>query len=95
MQTNCCEDFILDREALRGFLSGGDNSRQILKAKKIIKTAIAKDLTPLQRDMVIEHYFKGRTMTEIACSRGINKASVSKVLSRARKRLEKVIKYSI
>ncbi len=61
--------------------------------KTIIRKIIARELTPLQREIVNEYYYEGKGVTEIANLRGINKSTVSRTLKAARERIEKSMKY--
>ena len=61
--------------------------------KNIIRKVIARELTPLQRELVKAYYYDGKSVTEIANIRGINKSTVSRTLKAARERIEKSMKY--
>lgn len=74
-----------------GVEGGARFSEQI---KKVIRKIIARELTPLQRELVQEHYYNGKSVTEIAKLRGTNKSSVSRTLKAARIRIENAMKYA-
>lgn len=63
------------------------------RVAKTIRKIIADDLTPIQRELVQEYYYNGKTVTEIARLRGTNKSSVSRGLKAARTRIERAMKY--
>ena len=50
-------------------------------------------LTPKQRAYVYAYYFEGRNMYKIAEERGVAVSTVSRTLSRARKRIFEALKY--
>lgn len=64
------------------------------KLKRLINEIVRNDLTALQRELVIEHYYKSKSMTEIARERGVNKSTVSRNLKKARERVANTLKYS-
>ncbi len=63
-------------------------------AEKAVIMAIDEELTERQRQVLLLYYFDGKNIIEIAKMLGINKSSVSRLLSRARMRIEKVLKYN-
>ncbi|MGN1080470.1 MAG: sigma-70 family RNA polymerase sigma factor [Acutalibacteraceae bacterium] len=89
------DDFVINLASLNDYFSGGDNAEQLKRAKKMIKSAMEEELTPLQRETLTEYYFKGKTMAQIAREQGINKATVSRTVKRARENIKKVLKYSL
>lgn len=52
-------------------------------------------LTPKQRAYVYAYYFEGRNMYKIAEERGVAVSTVSRTLSRARKRIFEALKYCV
>lgn len=89
------KDYLFEIAVFENYGSSGDNSENIKKLTKKLKNALDTDLTPTQREIVISYYFEGKNILQIASEKGVNKSSVSKVLARARKRLKRVLKYSI
>lgn len=87
--------FLLDLAAYKESLSGEDNLQQIECMKKNLLKAIREELTPLQRKILVMYYYEKINIPEIARQSGVNKASVSKTLQRARDRLRRVLKYSV
>lgn len=74
--------------------SNRDAEQQTLNAKRAIVMAINEELTARQREILLLYYFEGKSMVEIAKMLGINKSSVSRLISRAKLRIEKVLKYN-
>lgn len=77
-------------QALRSFLklaSGGSS------AAELVACAIREELTPRQRQLVEMYYIKQMPMHYIARELGIAPSTVSRTLTRARKRLERCLKY--
>lgn len=73
---------------------GGDGDEDSLqKIARLIHKAVEIELTGIQRDYFVAYYFEGMTMAEIADSCGVNKSTVSRTVSRARKRMARVLKY--
>lgn len=58
-----------------------------------VKRVIREELTPLQRETLLAHYFGKQTVTEIARSRGVNKSTVCRTLKRAESRLQRFLRY--
>lgn len=59
----------------------------------MIAKAIENELTDIQRTYFCEYYFEGLTMAEIAEAHGTNKSTISRTISRARKRIGRCLKY--
>ena len=75
------------------YVSGGNNSAQTAKMKKLMKKAIKYELTPKQRYCLCEHYLKGRSMKNIARELNLNPSTVTRHISNAISRLQRVAKY--
>ena len=58
-----------------------------------VQRVIAEELTPNQREMLTDFYYRKLSMTEIALRRGVNKSTVSRTIRRAEARLRKFLKY--
>ena len=89
-------DFHLyDRASLERFTAktGEDNSRQLKKAKQILRRVMEEELTPLQLEYMTRHYFGRESMTQIARERGVNKSSVSRGIKHGRERIYRVLRY--
>ncbi|MEE1047351.1 MAG: sigma-70 family RNA polymerase sigma factor [Clostridia bacterium] len=84
-----------DRIPLTDFYSSGDNNRQVERMKKALLKAIDTELTDRQKQIVIEYYFNGLSVTKIAEIYDVSKSTVSRHLSRARERLKTSLKYGI
>ena len=58
-----------------------------------VQRVIAEELTPNQREMLTDFYYRKLSMTEIALRRGVNKSTVSRTIRRAEARIRKFLKY--
>ncbi len=61
---------------------------------KLIHKAIQYELTDIQRDYFIAYYLNGLTMEEIGEIHGVDKSTVSRTVTRAKNRIERILKYS-
>ncbi len=62
---------------------------QVRRLRNIIQT----ELTDLQREAIVGVYFQGRTLTDIARARGVNKSTVCRTLKRGEAKLRRYLKY--
>ena len=60
---------------------------------KRVNRVIAEELTPVQREILLEYYIQNRKITEIARDRGVHKSSVSRALKRAEGKLRRYLRY--
>ena len=58
-----------------------------------VQRVIREELTPLQRQTLLDHYFHRMTIPQIALKRGVHKSTVSRTLHRAEQRLRRYLKY--
>ena len=54
---------------------------------------IKNELSPLQQSVIHGYYYEGKTVTDIAAERGVNKSSVSRCLKLARQKIGIALKY--
>lgn len=60
---------------------------------KRVNRVIAEELTPTQREILLEYYIQNRKIAEIARDRGIYKSTVSRTLKRAEEKLRRYLRY--
>ncbi len=72
-----------------------DNSDRLERLRRNLRKAREKELTPRQRQMLRMYYDEGKSMTKIAMSLKVNKSTVSRTISRGRKRLHRYLQYSL
>ncbi len=60
---------------------------------KRVQRVIREELTPLQRQTLMDYYFLKQSIPEIAAKRGVYKSTVSRTLHRAENRLRRYLKY--
>lgn len=58
-----------------------------------IRAVIDHELTPLQKQTMIQYYFYHFTIAEIARMRGVHKSAVFRTLHRAEEKLKKYLQY--
>lgn len=58
-----------------------------------VQRVIREELTPLQRQTLLDYYFHRMTIPQIALKRGVHKSTVSRTLHRAEQRLRRYLKY--
>ena len=58
-----------------------------------VRRVMEEELTPLQREALLDFYFHEHTITEIAARRGVNKSTVCRTLHRAEQKLRRYLKY--
>ena len=58
-----------------------------------VRRVIREELTPLQRETLLDFYFRELTITEIAQRRGVYKSNVTRTLDRADKRLRRFLQF--
>ena len=67
----------------------GDNESDLMRLKRNLRLAREEELTPRLR------YEENMTVSEIAAAIGRDKSTVSRTLSRARRRLYKCLRYGL
>ena len=70
-----------------------DNSAQHSRLKHNLIKALTEELTARQWEFVSMYYMQGMKMTQIAKISGVNISTVSHTLSRARRRLQRCLRY--
>lgn len=58
-----------------------------------VQRVIQEELTELQRETLLAHYFREMNVTEIARERNVNKSTVSRTLRRAENKLKRYLRY--
>lgn len=61
--------------------------------KKRVANVIDRELTPLQREALVGFYLQGKTITDMARERGVNKSTICRNLKRAEARLRRYLRY--
>ena len=72
-----------------------DNSEQLERLRRNLAKVRARELTPRQSEMIHLYYDLGLSMGAIAKELGVDKSTVSRTLSRGRKRLKRYLQYSL
>ena len=78
---------------LKSGLGIEDTSGFSHKLQHLIREVMENELTDVQRDAVTEFYYNGKTVTQIAKERGVNKSTVSRNLKVARNKIGMALKY--
>lgn len=80
-------------QSIRSLIECKSSENSILRLKKLLLNIINNELTARQKEIIMLYYFKGIDTVTIARESGVSPQSVSAVLSRARKRLYRIMKY--
>ena len=75
-------------------LAGG-NEESMVRLRKNLASAIQEELTPRQREILQMSLSENLSQVQIARKLGVDKSTVSRTLARARRRLERVLRYSL
>ena len=58
-----------------------------------VQRVIREELTQLQRETLLDYYFRRMTISQIAEARGVHKSTVCRTLHRAEEHLRRYLKY--
>ena len=73
----------------------GDNESDLARLKRNLRLAREEELTARQRELLRLRYEANLSVSEIAALIGRDKSTVSRTLSRARRRLYKCLRYGL
>ena len=73
----------------------GDNESDLARLKRNLRLAREEELTARQRELLRLRYEENLSVSEIAVLIGRDKSTVSRTLSRARRRLYKCLRYGL
>ena len=73
----------------------GDNESDLARLKRNLRLAREEELTARQRELLRLRYEENLSVSEIAALIGRDKSTVSRTLSRARRRLYKCQRYGL
>ena len=90
------DTYLSDRAGLAAFLSqeSDGNQDRVSRLKRNLQRAIQEDLTPRQREMLLLRYSQNYSGSQISKELGVNPSTVSRTLTRAKRRIEQALKYS-
>ncbi len=69
------------------------NNVSIAKAKAAVRDVLANEISARQKEFIVLYYYKQMNICEIAEMLGVNKSTVSRTLSRARRNILSKLKY--
>ena len=72
-----------------------DNDARMQRLRRNLKKAIDQELTGRQQTMLLMRYSENCSQTDMATRLGVDKSTVSRTLARARKKLARVLQYSL
>lgn len=75
--------------------SGEDNSEQLQRLRQKLPQAMARELTPRQREVLTLHYVHQLSSAQIARALGVNRSTVCRTLHRAENRLRHCLEYTL
>ena len=84
---------VCDRQEYRRFLQGDSNQKTLRQAAAMLTRVLNEELTERQRELVIGYYYEGKSQRELAVQYAIHPTTVSRTLTRARNRIETVMRY--
>ena len=80
---------------IRAIIECRSNESSVSRMKRILLNVINNELTPRQKQIIMLYYFKGLDTVTIARQCGVTPQAVSAVMSRARKRMYRIMKYCL
>ena len=69
------------------------NKVQLAKIKKALADVVQNEISARQKELIVLYYYKRMNIPEIADLLGLNKSTVSRTLSRARRKILSRLKY--
>lgn len=80
---------------MKNILSNIHQDRHLTREQQLqrIRNVIEHELTPLQKQTIIQYYFYHFTIAEIARMRSVHKSGVGRTLRRAEEKLKKYLQY--
>lgn len=72
-----------------------DNENDLMRLKRGLRVAREEELTVRQRQVLQMKFERGMGVCQIADELGVDKSTVSRTLTRARKRLYKCLRYAL
>ncbi len=75
--------------------NGADNENELRRLKRNLRLARRDELTERQREILRMNFEQNMTVTEIAQALGVNKSTISRTLTRAKRRLYKCLRYAL
>ena len=80
---------------IRALIEIRSNESSVSRLKRILLNVINNELTSRQKEIIMLYYFKGLDTVTIARQYGITPQAVSAIMSRARKRMYRIMKYCL
>lgn len=90
-QAACCGKCCLSCEAPAAYAW----RRRDIDMAALLKQAIERELSGIEREAVEMHWFEGLSIAEISRRQGKNPSVVSRTLERAKKKLHSVLRYAV
>lgn len=73
----------------------GDNESDLKRLRRNLRIAREEELTARQRELLRLRYEEEMSVTEIAKKLGVDKSTVSRTITRAKRRLYKCLRYGL
>ncbi len=80
-------------KSIRTILENDDDEDSVRKLKKLLLKVINNELTPRQKEIIMLYYFREMDIVAISEQLAITPQAVSAVMSRARIRMYRIMKY--
>ena len=87
-------EFLGDMAAWRR-QNSDDNSERLERLRRNLRQVRERELTPRQQLVLRMYYDEGKSIAKIAKSLKVNKSTVSRTISRGRKRLHQYLQYCL
>lgn len=75
--------------------AAANNEENLARLRKNLALAIQEELTPRQQEILQMILSEGLSQAQIAKKLGVEKSTVSRTVARAKKKLERVLRYSL
>ncbi len=72
-----------------------DNESDLMRLKRNLRLAREQELTARQRQLLQMRYEEAMSVTQIARELGVDKSTVSRTITRAKRRLYKCLRYGL
>lgn len=93
--TNGGKEWLMELETWMRSQQDGDNSERLRRLQRNLNQARLQELTPRQRQFLALYYDEGMGMAQIAAATGVNCSTVSRTIARAKRRLQRSLRYSL
>lgn len=69
--------------------------RRTVELASLLDDVINEDLTPGERRVIVEHWFNGKKLADIAREFGLNRSSVMRTYGKAMEKIERILRHVV